>query len=457
MEAEQACIGAMLMSSGAISSVREFLNDDDFFDDRHRVLFNFICELNDRNLPADLVTVTERLTASRTIEKVGGSAYLSKLVESVPATSNVGTYARIVLEKSMLRNLINASRTIVDSVYDQSGNVEKIFDEAERGIFDVTGRRIRSEYHQLKDILNPTLKHIGDRKNQGHGYTGVVTRFRDLDELTDGLQKGSLIILAARPGMGKTAFALNLSVNVSKYNEHASVLIFSLEMAFQELVIRMLASESHLDMKKIHTGKLDENKGEWAQLVQAAGSLSNLQIYIDDKPMISLNEIRAIARRIKAKNRLDMIVIDHLQLITTADSSKNPASANRNTEISYISRSLKALAKELDLPVVCLSQLSRGVEQRTDPIPKLSDLRESGAIEQDADIVAFLYRDEYYSKENSTQPGLAELRVEKHRNGSTGVVPLTFIKESVRFETAEIHRDQMGPPPAADSGGYAGY
>jgi replicative DNA helicase len=436
MEAEQSCIGAMLMSKSAISAVQELLRDDDFFDEKNRTIFKIIEELSEKNLPVDTVSVTDRLSSAGLLQVSGGSAYLAKLIENVPSFSNILSHARLVLEKSMLRELINSARMIIDTVYENQSDVEKISDEAERLIFDVTNRKLRSNYQFIKQILPDTLKGIERISKSKHIYTGLPTGFTELDDKTSGFQDGDLIVIAARPSMGKTSFALNVAANIAKMNENNTVMIFSLEMSFQEIVFRMLSSESRIDMQRLRKGQLSSTS-EWDHLVKAAGNLSRLKIIIDDTPAISLNEIRAKARRVKAKYNIKTLIIDHLQLITTVDSNK--LIINRNNEISYISRSLKALAKELRIPIIVLSQLSRKVDERGgDHKPILSDLRESGAIEQDADIVAFLYREEYYRKE-SDKKNIAELLLQKQRNGPTGEIQLAFSKEIVRFDNLDIH------------------
>ncbi len=437
MEAEQSCIGAMLMSKTAISAIQEVLRDDDFFDEKNRTIYKSIDELSEKNLPVDAVSVSERLSSAGLLQKIGGSAYLAKLIENVPSLSNVQYHARIVLEKSMLRELINSARTIIDNVYENQSDVEKISDEAERLIFDVTNRKLRSNYRLLKEILSETLKGIERVAHSKHIYTGLPTGFTDFDDKTSGLQDGDLIVIASRPSMGKTALALNIAANIAKMKEENAVIVFSLEMSFQELVLRMLSGESRIDMQRLRKGQLNAPTGEWDHLVHAAGVLSRMKILVDNTPAISLNEIRAKARRVKSKYGIKLIIIDHLQLVTTVDSNK--MIVNRNNEISYISRSLKALAKELGIPIIVLSQLSRKVDERGgDHKPILSDLRESGAIEQDADIVAFLYREEYYKKD-SDKIGRAELLLQKQRNGPTGDIQLAFSKETVRFDNLDIH------------------
>jgi len=446
LEAEESCLGAMLMSKSAISTIQELLRDEDFFDEKNRIIYRTIEELSEKNLPVDAISVSERLSSAGLLQKVGGSTYLAKLIENVPSLSNVQYHARIVLEKSMLRELINAARIIIDNVYDNPTDVERLSDEAERLIFDVTNRKLRSNYKLLKDILTDTLKGIERISHLKHIYTGLPTGFTEFDDKTSGLQNGDLIVIAARPSMGKTAFALNIASNVAKMKprdssskelEGNAVLFFSLEMSFQELVLRMLSSESRIDMQRLRKGQLRPQEKEWDELVRAAGELSKMRILVDDTPAISINEIRAKSRRLKSRYDIKLIIIDHLQLITTVESNK--LIINRNNEISYISRSLKALAKELNIPIIVLSQLSRKVDERGgDHRPILSDLRESGAIEQDADVVAFLYREEYYKKDTDKK-NIAELLLQKQRNGPTGDIQLAFSREIVRFDNLDIH------------------
>lgn len=435
--AEESCIGAMLMSSIAISNVLELLKDDDFFDERNRTIFKVINELAEMNAPVDAVSVSERLSSSGLLQKAGGSAYLAKLIENVPSLSNVQYHAKLVQEKSMLRELINAARTIIDNVYENQSDADKLSDEAERLIFDITNRKLRSNYKLIKDILTDTLKGIERMAHSKHLHTGLETGFTEFDNMTSGLQKGDLIVIAARPSMGKTAYVLNVAANIARKSEENGVMVFSLEMSYQELVLRMLSSEARLDMQRLRRGDLKSPLGEWDDLVRAAGTISKMKILVDDTPAISLNEIRAKSRRVKSKYNISLIIIDHMQLITTADSSKG--NANRSNEISYISRSLKALAKELEVPIIVLSQLSRKVDDRGgDHKPILSDLRESGAIEQDADLVAFLYREEYYKKDTEKK-NIAELLLQKQRNGPTGDIEMAFFKEIVRFDNLDKH------------------
>ncbi len=436
-EAEQACIGAMLSNNEqAINTVFETLKSEDFFDPKHQVIFDTIKMLQEESAPVDLVSVADRMESMGQLSRAGGSAFLSSLSDRVPASSSVGYYARMVADKSLLRSLIQASHQIIDDVFQNQSKPEHISEMAERAIFDVTNRKLRTSYAELKDVVTETLTGIERLAKDGNIYTGLPTGFKKFDELTGGLQKGALVVLAARPAMGKTAMALNIASNVCTYSRDNGALVFSLEMSDQELAMRMLSSESRIAMEKIRKGRLSDQHGEWGALVETAGRLHAMNIIVDDTPAISIHEIRAKSRRVVSKYKVNLIIIDHMQLITADESSK--PSFNRNAEISYISRSLKALAKELDLPIVVLSQLSRSVESRQDKRPMLSDLRESGAIEQDADIVTFLYRDEYYNKETEKK-GISELIIAKQRNGPTDTIDLTFLGECVRFENLDAH------------------
>ncbi len=450
IEAEQACLGAMIFAPNLVPQIMEVLSEEDFFDEKHRIIFRAIYELFDSNQTVDAVTIAERLQAVNKLAQAGGQEYIARLYDSSFSISNAMAYVNIIINRSILRSLINASRKIIDLVYEgDMDNVEKICDESEKLIFDVTHRRLRTSYKLLNEIMAEALTGISKLKEHSHVYTGVPTGFTDFDDKTSGLQKGDLIVIAARPSMGKTAFALSIARNVASSTN--AVLIFSLEMSFQELALRMISAESRIDMQNIRKGNI--NSSQWGAIVDGAGRLSHLKILVDDTPAISLNEIRAKARRVKKQYNLSLIIIDHLQLVTTSDSNK--LVINRNAEISYISRSLKALAKELDIPIIVLSQLSREVEKRQDKRPILSDLRESGAIEQDADIVAFLYRDAYYNKEINNN--VTELIIQKQRNGPTGTVELAFLSNIVKFENLERHRtyteDTFGNSSTGENGG----
>ena len=450
-EAEIACIGTMLKSSMAVNIVFEKLTAEDFFIRRHQLIYQAVQALQDRGAPIDLISVSDYLQSQGQLESIGGTAALSQMLDALPGTANVEYYARIVVEKSLLRGLIQASSSIIDEVYNNQNEVGHISEFAERAIFDITNRKLRTSYVELGKVVKDALHGIKLISENKSAYTGLPMGFKDLDDHTSGLQKGDLIVLAARPSMGKTALALNIAANIAKMDSNNGVMIFSLEMSNQELAMRMLASEGDLPMKKVKDGRLSDTNGEWDKLIDAAGKLAGYKIIVDDTPAISIHELRAKSRRVVSKYGVNLIIVDHLQLVTADDSSK--PSFNRNAEISYISRSLKALAKELDLPVLVLSQLSRAVESRTDKHPILSDLRESGAIEQDADIVAFLYREERYDK-NTSKKGVAELDIKKFRNGALGTIELYFKSESVRFETLDKNHSASPAEEVYEDSGF---
>ena len=444
-EAEMACIGSMLISNQAVNTVVQELKESDFYDARNQMIFRAVLDLQQKGISVDIVSVAERLDAVGALQKVGGTAYLSQIAENVPAAANVGFYTNMVLGRSILRSLIDASLHIIDNVYESQMDVEKTMESAERTIFDITQRGLGSDYFEIRTAIADTLKGIERRSKSDHLYTGIPTGFREFDEMTSGLQNGDLIVIAARPSMGKTALAMNMAVNIAETNPEMGILVFSLEMSYQQLALRMLSSESRLPNEKFRSGKL--SVPDWDLLIRAAGKLSQMNIIIDETPAIPVNLLRSKSRRLYHEKKLGLIVVDHMQLITGEDSYR--PSTNRVQEVAFISRSLKALAKELSIPVVVLSQLSRGVENREDKEPKLSDLRDSGSIEQDADIVCFLYRDEYYRKEKSTKPGVADLIIEKHRNGPIGKVELKFFKEFVRFEN--LDKTYANYQPSGDS------
>jgi len=430
LEAEQSVLGAMLIEKEAIPKVLELLRPDDFYREAHSLILQAIMRLFERSEAVDLVTVTEELRQQSHLEAAGGGAYLASLASAVPTAANVEYYARIVEEKGVLRKLITTATSIVASGYEGKDEVEYILDLAEQQIFGLAQRRSQKSYASIKTVLMETFERIEHLYNNKGGVTGVPTGFKDLDMLTSGLQPSELIVIAARPSMGKTVLSLNIARNVAVGGK-VPVAIFSLEMSRDQLAQRLLCADAGVDGQRLRTGFLTES--DWPKLSTALGRLSEAPIFIDDTPGASVIEIRAKSRRIKAEHGLGLIVIDYLQLMNS-----NRRSENRQQEISEISRSLKALARELNVPVVALSQLSRAVEQRQDRHPMLSDLRESGAIEQDADVVAFIYRDEYYNLE-SEKKGIAELIISKQRNGPTGNVELFFRKELSRFDNLDRH------------------
>lgn len=438
MEAEQSVLGAMLLSKEASYQVAEYLKAEDFYRDAHRKIFDVIVKLNENREPVDLITVTEALRTAKILEQVGGVMYLTTLTETVPTTANVLYYCQIVEEKAILRRLINTTSEILSKAYDGADDVETLLDDAERKVLDIAQKRRVENYHHIKDILLSTFERIEELYNSDGGITGVPTGFPDLDERTSGLQPSDLILIAARPSMGKTAFALNIAQNAA-IRHKVPVAIFSLEMSKEQLVQRMLCSESNVDSHRLRTGKLMED--DWPRLARAMGPLSQAPIFIDDTPGITALEIRGKARRIKAEHGLGLIIIDYLQLMSGSGRSEN-----RQQEISDISRSLKALARELSVPVVALSQLSRAPEMRADHRPILSDLRESGSQEQDSDLVAFLYRDDYYNPDTE-QKNIAEVIIAKQRNGPTGTVKLVWLSRFTKFASIEKNLQ-----PYADSG-----
>ncbi|RWR08962.1 replicative DNA helicase [Siminovitchia fortis] len=441
IEAEQAVIGAIFLDPAAIVLASEILLPEDFYRSAHQKIFEVMLHLNETGHAVDLVTVTEQLAASKLLEDVGGISYLSELSVSVPTAANVGYYARIVEEKALLRRLIRTATDIATEGYTREDEVEALLDEAEKSIMEVAQRKNSGAFQNIKDILVRTYDNIELLHNRKGEVTGIPTGFSELDRMTAGFQRNDLIIVAARPSVGKTAFALNIAQNVATKTDE-NVAIFSLEMGAEQLVMRMLCSEGNIDAQNLRTGSLTDE--DWRKLTMAMGSLSNSGIYIDDTPGIRVSEIRSKCRRLKQESGLGMVLIDYLQLIQGSGRSKE----NRQQEVSEISRSLKALARELEVPVIALSQLSRGVEQRQDKRPMMSDIRESGSIEQDADIVAFLYRDDYYDKETENK-NIIEIIIAKQRNGPTGTVQLAFVKEYNKFVNLERRFDEADAPPGA--------
>ncbi len=434
LEAEMSVLGGVLLENEALNHALEYLQSADFYRESHRKIFNALIVLGDKGEPADLVTLTAVLKDRSELEAVGGSTYLATLVDYVPTAANISYYCKLVKEKSVARKLIEASTNIATKGY-EGGDMEKILDQAEKAIFEISENRIRPSYYPVKDILKDTFKSIEMLYERKELVTGVPSGYHDLDKMTAGLQPSDLIIVAGRPSMGKTAFALNVVEYATAHaDKPVPAVIFSLEMSKEQLVQRMLCSMAKVDAGRLRTGHLGES--DWPKLTMAAGQLNDTQIYIDDTPAISVLELRSKARRLKAEHGLGLIIIDYLQLMQ----GSNPES--RQQEISEISRSLKALAKELSLPVVALSQLNRSLESRTDKRPMMADLRESGAIEQDADVIMFVYRDAVYcddckSKERTCDKGHdkdAEIIIGKQRNGPIGTVHLTFRGEFTRFE-----------------------
>ena len=423
-EAERSALGAVMLNKEALLDVTEEVKPEDFYNESHREIFDAIMNLYRENTAVDMLTVCEELNRRKALDMVGGRAYIATLTAEVPSTANAGEYAKIVSEKAMLRRLITAAEDITIKGYDDKMAAEELLDYAEGDIFRIAQKRQRNDYAKIQDVLMKNLRII-DQAVQNKGQViGLPTGFKQLDEKTSGLQPSDLIIVAARPGMGKTAFALNIAQQ-SAVKAGASVLIFSLEMSQEQLGQRLIAMQARVESEKLKKGTLDLK--DWDRINFALNELNNTKIVIDDTPGISIMEMRNKCRRLKAEQGLDLIVVDYLQLMTfdgRADS--------RQQEISALSRHLKLLAREMNCPVIVLSQLSRAPELRQDKRPMLSDLRESGSIEQDADIVMFLYRDDYYN-ENTEKPGLCEINIAKHRSGPTDRIDLTWVARYTKF------------------------
>jgi replicative DNA helicase len=437
IEAEQCVLGAILLENDALLKALEILKPPNFYRDAHRKIFDAILALFERSEPIDLLTVSEILRRRNQLEDIGGSTYLATLLEAVPTAANIRHHARMVRETAILRGLINAATEVIAECYEHTEDVEELLDRAERMIFEISEQRVNAAFANLKDLLKDSIRYTEQLYERHELITGLPTGFRDFDQLTAGLQPSDLIIIAARPSMGKTAFALNIARNVGMRmrQPREAVAVFSLEMSKEQLALRMLCSEGRIDSSRLRRGYLD--KSEWGRLVNAANDLSDTPIFIDDSPGLSVLDLRAKSRRLQSEHGLSLIIIDYLQLLRGRGRVES-----RQQEISEISRSLKALAKELKVPVIALSQLSRAVEQRGDRKPQLADLRESGAIEQDADVIVFIYRDEMYDKETKDK-GIAKLIVGKQRNGPTGDIDLAFLREYARFETLDKSRTPL--------------
>lgn len=430
LEAEMAVLGCMLIEEEAIALAIEHLSPADFYKEAHKTIYATIVELYDARKAIDLITLVEKLKSDNVLEAVGGASYLAGLTNVVPTAANVTHYARIVKEKNILRLLISHATQIVGEAYETEDEVTDVLDRAERAIFEIAEQRVgQGGFLPLKELVKDSMEVI-DRLHQNKKHvTGVATGFTEFDILTAGLQPSDLIIIAGRPSMGKSSFVINL-LEYASVTEKAPVAFFSLEMAKEQLVQRLLCAQAHVDAHKVRTGFLSTE--DWRALADAAGRLSEASFYIDDTPCISVLELRAKARRLKAKHDIKLIALDYLQLMRGSYGAEN-----RQQEISEISRSLKALARELNVPVIAISQLSRAVEGRTDHRPQLSDLRESGAIEQDADVVVLLMREEYYNPTEQNR-GLADVIVAKQRNGAVGSLKLAFIRECTRFENLAL-------------------
>ncbi|WP_294920082.1 replicative DNA helicase [uncultured Lactobacillus sp.] len=443
-EAEKAVLGAIFIDPAAIADASAEVQPEDFYKRANQLVFQAMLDLSDREDAIDPLTLQDELTKKNQLDDIGGIAYVSELAMATPTAAHVTYYAKIVHRKALLRRLISASQKIITNAMQDSDDVTDILDNAESEIMNVSSENNANGFRNIKDIVNSTIDEINNIPEDGNMVTGLPTGFVELDKMTTGFHDDELIIVAARPGVGKTSFALNVAQYVGLHTDK-TVAMFSLEMSGEQLVQRMLASEGLINSQHLRTGQLDED--EWPKLVTASGSLATANIYIDDTPGIKMSQIRAQSRRLaKEKGNLGLIVIDYLQLI------EGPHSESRQQEVSAISRQLKKLAKELHVPVIALSQLSRSVEQRQDKRPVLSDIRESGSIEQDADIVSFLYRDDYYrdeeegeeNKEVSAEDdnGEVEVIIEKNRSGSRGTVKLMFSKPYNRFSNLDYSHDQ---------------
>ena len=433
IEAEQAIIGSMLTDKDAVIAAVEVLQEQDFYREDNKIIYSAILNLYNRAEPIDIITLKSELKSMGKFEAVGGLEYIVQLPDKVPTTSNVEQYIKIVEEKSMLRALIKTADELITLGYDPTQEVEQVIDTAEKKIFQVMQKKNQKGYSSIKDILVDTFTQLEQLYNQKESITGVPTGFVDLDYRTSGLHNSDLILVAARPAMGKSAFALNIATNAA-VRAKVPVAIFSLEMSKEQMTNRILCSEAMVDSAKVRTGKIDDD--EWAKLAATSGELSEAGIYIDDAPGISIMEIRAKCRKMKLEKNIGLVVIDYLQLVQ----GSNKKGGSREQEIAEISRSLKILAKEIDVPVIALSQLSRAPEQRIDHRPMLSDLRESGSIEQDADIVMFLYRDDYYN-EDTEKKNIAEVIIAKHRSGATGTVELLWLANYTKFANIERYRE----------------
>ncbi len=426
LEAEESVLGAMLLSPRAVETASEIIDAGDFYRPSHGVVYRAAIELYQRGEPVDAIALVDHLEKKDALDAAGGKQKIHELVALVAATSNVGYHARIVKEMATLRGLIAVGDDIAQLGWDRSGEITDLVDRAERRVFELTQQRATSEFAHIEELLKESFERITQLFEAGTDITGIPTGFRELDKLTSGFQPGNLVIIAARPSMGKSALALCMAVNLGVRHD-TPVALFTLEMSKSEVTQRMMCSEAKVESQRLRSGRLSPE--DWPRLTAACDKLMKAPIYVDDTGSITMMELRSKARRLKSREpKLGMIIVDYLQLMT---SGSNPE--NRVQEVSQISRSLKVLARDLDVPIVALSQLSRAVEQRHDKRPILSDLRESGSIEQDADLVAFVYRDEYYNGEESDSQGLAEVILAKHRNGPTDSVKLSFLKRYAKF------------------------
>lgn len=426
LEAEQAVLGGVFLRNSLFHSLVDIIRSDDFYSPAHKIIFSTFEELYSKNVPVDLVTVTEQLTQNKKLDAVGGPVYLAELASSPVSAANALHHAAIVRDKAISRRLIEAASEIIGNCYD-SKDVESLLDQSEQTIFQISDVRAKTTVHTGKELVGKVFSELEKLAGRQLLVTGIPTGYTKLDEMTAGFQNSDLIIIAARPSMGKTAFALNLALNAAKSESNPAVAIFSLEMSMEQIMLRLLCCQALVDQSKIRRGNIDDQA--WAKLMDAADVISNINLFVDDTAALSTMELRARCRRLKSEHNLGLVIVDYLQLMRASRDIDS-----REQEISDISRNLKALAKELSIPVIALSQLNRKVEERGDKKPMLSDLRESGAIEQDADVIMFIFRDEAYTKENSTKPGIAEIIIGKQRNGPVGDLELYFKKEYSKFE-----------------------
>ncbi|MHC1684981.1 MAG: replicative DNA helicase [Clostridiaceae bacterium] len=432
IEAEQSVLGAMLNDKTAIADAAEALRTEDFYRESHKVIFSSILELYSKDIPVDLITLIEHLRVTSKLEATGGITYITSLSSSVASTANVSTYIKIVKDKSVLRRLIRSANEIIDDSYNKQDSVNDVLDVAQKRIFDLSQTETKSDFEHISNVLARSFEQLEASFANNDSVTGIPSGFPELDDKTSGFQRSDMILIAARPSMGKTTFALNLAQHAA-LRENKSVVIFSLEMSKEQLVQKLLCAEANIDMVSFRTGNLEDR--DWENIAKASGPLGAAKIFIDDTPGVTVMEMRSKCRRIKLEHGIDMVLIDYLQLMSGSGNE------GRQQEVSEISRSIKALAKEMSCPVIALSQLSRAPEQRADHRPMLSDLRESGSIEQDADVAMFLYRDEYYNKE-SEDKGVAEVIIAKQRNGPTGTVKLAWLGQFSKFGRLDIIHQQ---------------
>ncbi|WP_291569089.1 MULTISPECIES: replicative DNA helicase [unclassified Clostridium] len=432
LEAEQSVLGSMLIDKAAIAAAAETLEGEDFYRDSHKIIFKSIKELYQKDIPVDMITLIEHLRSTEKLDEAGGISYITEISGSVPSTANLTSYIQIVEDKSTLRRLIRSATEIIETSYNKQDDVDAVVDLAEKNVFNISEKKNTSDFEPMSTVLERGFEEIERIYNNKGETTGVPSGFKDLDEKTSGFQSGDMVLIAARPSMGKTTFALNLAQHAA-LRAGKSVAIFSLEMSKEQLAYKLLCAEANVDMLKLRTGNLDER--DWENIARASGPLADAKIFIDDTAGVSIMEMRSKCRRLKMEHGIDMILIDYLQLMSGSGGE------SRQQEVSEISRSIKAIAKELKCPVIALSQLSRAPEQRADHRPMLSDLRESGSIEQDADLVMFLYRDEYYDKE-SEDKNVAECIIAKQRNGPVGTVKLAWLGQYSKFGSLDIiHRE----------------